>query len=153
MANNEQNKNTMYIIAAVIVIVIIALAVWQPWAKKEPVVNEPVVQEPEEPTLPEPEVPTDYEGDALVSDAICVGGKIAATITNTGTANAVIGKDMTVSVNSLVVKNPGCEVSELEPGQSTRCSNMNGNFKVRTGKNEVLVRTSAEQGQATVTCS
>jgi hypothetical protein len=154
MADEKQNKNLYYIIGAVVVVVVLVL-VWmqmKPASETGPETQAPVV---ERPVLPEPEVPTEYVGEGkMVTNAVCTEeGKIGAVITNIADSTVEIGKDIKILLRGLVVKTPGCDKTELAPGESTTCTTLNGPFPVISGQNEVVVRIAgAKEGKATVTC-
>ena len=71
---------------------------------------------------------------------------------NTGSSTVKIGSDLKVLIRGLVVLEPGCDDSELAPGESTACGNLNGPFPVVEGKNEIFGRIGPEEVVATVTC-
>ena len=147
-----EKKNMYYLIAAVVVIVVVAFLLMR---KPAEVPATPPAEKPAEQGLPEPEAPTEYKGEAnAITNAVCSNGKIGAVLTNVADAKVVIGKDLKVQVNSLPVANPGCDKTELEPGESTTCTAVNGPFQVVKGQNEVVVRIiGAKEAQATVVCS
>lgn len=147
-------KQNMYYIIAVIVIIIVVAAIAMKLGK-EPSQPAPVIPGPTGPTLPEAEVPTSYEGDTeMVTQAVCADGKVGAVITNVADKTLQVGTEIKFLLRGMVVKSPGCDKTELAPGESTTCTTMNGDFKVVSGKNEVIVRDgSAKEGLATVTCS
>jgi hypothetical protein len=150
----KKSKNIYYIIAAIVVVVILVALYMRGPAEEAPeaVTEEPeVVEVPEE--IPEPTVPTEYLGDELISNAVCVGSEIQATIANTGTVTETIGDKLIVQVNGLVVRAPVCEKMTVGPGESVRCTNVAGPFPVREGKeNLVVVKLKGASAQATVTC-
>ena len=148
-------KNMYYILAVVVVIVVIAFFVLRKPAEAPPVAPPPAVEEPvEETVLPEPEVPTEYAGEAeMVTSAVCSEGKIGAVLTNTAEVTLVLKTDVKFLLRGLVVKEPGCDKTEIAPGESTTCTSLNGAFPVVSGKNEALIRTTGgKEGKATVTC-
>jgi len=152
MADEKNNNSTWYVVG-VIVIILIALAVWKPWQTEEPEVIEPEVTEPDVPVLPEAEIETEYEGDVeMVTSAVCADGKIGAIITNAGDKSVVLGKDMKILLRGLVIKDAGCDKTELAAKESTTCTNLNGMFAVAKGQNEILITLGPESGKATVTC-
>ena len=134
----KKMKNVYYIVAAVIIVILIAVFMLRKPAEEVPeeVVPEEVVEEEAE-EIPEPEVPTEYIG-TILSDAVCVDNEIQATISNTGETTETIGDKIIVQVNSLVVRAPTCDEMTLEPGESTRCSDMSGPFPVRAGKQNLV---------------
>jgi hypothetical protein len=151
----KKNQNMYYILAAIIVIVVIVAVVMMQKPAEVPVEEaeeEEVVEE--EPVLPEPEVPSEYAGEAeMVTSAVCADGKIGAIITNVADETVMLGSSMIFQLRGMVVKEPGCDKTELAPGESTTCTQLNGNFALVTGQNEVLVRLAgAKEGKATVTC-
>jgi hypothetical protein len=152
----KKKKNIYYIIAAIVVVVV--LVAWfmrKPAVEEEKEMPEEAAEEmPEEaaPEMPTPKVPTEYVGDIL-SDVVCIGDEIQATITNTGDQTEKIGDKLVVQVNGLVVRAPVCEKMTLAPGESVRCSDVSGPFAIRTGKeNLVIVKLKGDSSQATVTC-
>ena len=153
----KNKNNTIYYVVAVVVIVLIAVFMMRKPADVPPAVEptpepEPVV-EPVAPVLPEPEVPTDYKGEVeMVSKMACVDGVASGRITNTDTVKWVYGKDFKVLIRGLVVHEPGCDKTELEPGESTDCTTLNGPFQVVEGLNELAVRSKNKEVIATVTC-
>ena len=97
----------------------------------------------EEITAPEPEVPeTETETPVetttaetpteLLSDFVCdkTKGIIEATLTNIYDKSLTISDDIKIFYLGYLVNNPGCEKTELAPGESTKCANLNGNYKV-----------------------
>ncbi|MBW2982013.1 hypothetical protein KY343_03980 [Candidatus Woesearchaeota archaeon] len=153
MAKNK-SKNLYYIIAAIVVVVILIAIFMRKPAEEVPeeVVEEVPEEVVQEEVIPEPTVPTEYVG-TIVSDAVCVGDEIQATITNTGDQTETIGDKLIVQVNGLVVRAPICEKMTLAPGESVRCSDVSGPFPIRAGKeNLVIVKLKGDSAQATVTC-
>jgi hypothetical protein len=149
----KKMKNVYYIVAAVIIVVLIAVFMLRKPAEEAPEAPEAEAEaEKEAEVIPEPTVPTEYIG-TILSDAVCVGDEIQATISNTGETTETIGDKIIVQVNALVVRDPGCDEMTLAPGENTRCSDMSGPFPVRVGKqNQVVVKLKGDSAQATVTC-
>ena len=147
-------KQNIYYILAVIVIIIVVAAIAMKLGKEPAQAPAPVIPGPTAPTLPEAEVPTTYEGDAeMVTQAVCADGKVGAVITNVASETLTVGTEIKFLLRGMVVKEPGCDKTEVAPGESTTCTTMNGNFAVSSGKNEVVVRIAgAKEGLATVTC-
>jgi len=157
MAKKSKNNNIYYIAAAVIVVVIIVVLMMRKPA--EPEVTEPEVTEPEvveEEPVPTPSVPTEYVGDQIISNAVCVGKTIQATIKNTGTETVEIGRGMTIQLNGMAISRPVCEKTTVAAGESIKCDNLAGPLAglIRTGgkQNEIVVKLKAASAQATVTC-
>jgi hypothetical protein len=146
----KQNKNLWYIIGAIVVIVILVLVFMRKPAE-EP---EAPVTEPTGPTLPEAETPTEYAGEGeMVTNAVCADGKVGAVITNVADTTVTLNKEWKVLLRGMVVKDPGCDKTVLEPGESTTCTTLSGTFPLVEGKNEIVVRMEgAKEGKATVTC-
>ncbi len=151
----KSNKNIWYIIGAIAVIVILVLVFMRKPAEEPETAPEPEPEPEPEETLPEPETPTEYAGEGeIVTKAVCADEKIGAVITNIGNTTVSYGKEWKALLRGMVVKEPGCDKTVLEPGESTTCTTLNGNFPVVEGKNEVVIRISgAKEGKATVTCS
>ncbi|MBD3354565.1 hypothetical protein GF361_01110 [Candidatus Woesearchaeota archaeon] len=149
----KSNKNIWYILGAIVVIVILVLVFMRKPAE-EPAPAPAPEPEPEE-TLPEPETPTEYAGEGeMVTQAVCADGKVGAVITNVADVTAEYMVNWKAQIRGLVVKDPGCDKTVLEPGESTTCTTLNGNFPVISGQNEVIIRIAgAKEGKATVTCS
>jgi len=100
----------------------------------------------EEPTTPAPETPetetpaeteTPEETTAetpteLLSDFVCdeTKGVIEATLTNIYDKSLTIGDDIKIFYIGNLVGNPNCEKIELAPGESTKCTNLNGNYRI-----------------------
>ncbi|MEE9525579.1 MAG: hypothetical protein V3V78_03160 [Candidatus Woesearchaeota archaeon] len=145
----KENKNLWYIIGAIVVIVILVLVFM-----RKPV--EEVAEAPVEegPVLPEAEVPTEYAGESeMVTSAVCADGKVGAVITNVADTTVTLAREWKILIRGLVVKDPGCDKTTLEPGDSTVCTTLNGAFPVVPGQNEVVIRLGgAKEGKATVTC-
>ena len=147
-----EKKNMYYLIAAVVVIVVVAFLLMR---KPAEVPATPPAEQPAEQGLPEPEAPTEYKGEAnAITNAVCSNGKIGAIITNIVDNKVTIGNELKVLLRGMVVKDPGCDKTSLEPGESTTCTAVNGPFQVVKGQNEVVVRIiGAKEAQATVVCS
>jgi len=147
-----KNKNMYYLLAAVIIVIIIAVLLLRKPAPAAPETQAPTA--PETPAVQAPETPTTYEGEAnAIANVVCAGGKIGGKLTNIGATKVTIGNELKVLLRGMVVKDPGCDKTALEPGESTTCTAMNGPFKVISGQNEIVVRiTGAKESQATVTC-
>lgn len=154
----KKKNNVYYIAAAVIVVIVIAVLLMRKPAEmpEEPEVVEPeVVVEEEEVVLPEPEVATEYAGDEIIANAVCIGREIQAVITNTGTETVEIGRGLTIQINGNAVVKPDCEKTTVAAGESIQCDNLAGPLVglVKPGKqNEVVVKLKAASAQATVTC-
>ncbi len=149
-----EKKNLYYILAAVVVVVVIVLLFTLKKPVEVPEAPAPVVEEPVEPVLPEPEVPTQYAGEAeMVTSAVCADGVVGAVITNVADTQVTLMSEWKVLIRGLVVKEPGCDKTTLEPGESTTCTTLNGPFPVIDGENELIIRMGgAKEGKATVTC-
>ncbi|MBW2995680.1 hypothetical protein KY332_00095 [Candidatus Woesearchaeota archaeon] len=150
MAEKKSNKNLWYIIGVIVVVVVLLLVFMRKPAEEE-APPAPVV---EGPVLPEAEVPTEYAGEAeMVTSAVCADGVIGAVITNVAENTVVLATDVKMLLRGMVVKEPGCDKTALEPGESTTCTTLNGPFAVVEGQNEVIIRIAgAKEGKATVTC-
>ena len=148
----KSKKNMYYIVAAVVIVVVLIAIFMRKPAEEAPEAPE-VPTTPTTPAVPEPTVPTEYVGDQLISNAVCVGDEIMATITNTGTSTETIGDKIVVQVNGLVVRAPICDKMILGPGESVSCTDVSGPFPIRAGKeNLVIVKLKGASAQATVTC-
>ena len=150
MAEKKSNKNLWYIIGVIVVVVVLLLVFM-----RKPVEEEaPAAPVEEGPVLPEAEVPTEYAGESeMVTSAVCADGVIGAVITNVAETTLTIVGDVKFLLRGMVVKEPGCDKTALEPGESTTCTTLNGPFQVASGQNEVIVRMEgAKEGKATVTC-
>ena len=151
-----EKKNLYYILAAVVLVVVVVLlfAMKKPAEVPAPAPVAPVV-EPETPVLPEAEVPTEYAGESeMVTSAVCADGKVGAIITNVANIPVTLMAEWKIQIRGLVVKEPGCDKTTLEPGESTTCTTLNGPFPVMDGENEIIIRMgNAKEGKATVVCS
>lgn len=85
----------------------------------EEVIEETIIQEP---------------SAAILSGLKCIDDKIEGVITNTQDQAAELNKEIKVIINGLIVIDPECDKSTLEPGESTVCSDLSGHFTIRTGK-------------------
>jgi len=97
-----------------------------------------------------PETPTE-----VLSGFVCdkVKGVIEATLTNIYDKSLTISDDIKIlySGSLLPIDNPGCEKTELAPGESTRCTNLNGNNKV-TPRIFILVKVNGERHKYRFNC-
>ena len=151
----KKSKKNMYYIVAAVVIVVVLIAIFMRGPKEEAPTAPTAPTEPTAPVVPEPTVPTEYVGDKTISNAVCIGREIQATITNIGSESVEIGRSMTIQVNGNAVARPGCEKTTLAAGESIYCDNLAGTLigLVRPGKqNEIVVKLKASSAQATVTC-
>lgn len=149
-----EKKNLYYILAAVVVVVVLVLFFAMKKPAEVPAAPAAPVVEPETPVLPEPEVPTEYAGESeMVTSAVCADGVVGAVITNVADTPVTLMNEWKVLIRGLVVKEPGCDKTTLEPGESTTCTTLNGPFPVMDGENEIIIRMGgAKEGKATVTC-
>jgi len=104
---------------------------------EEPAAPAPTLETPEE----EKEVPTEAKSTTEttvetptepLSNFVCdkTKGVIEAVLTNTYNETLTIGDDIKLFYINYFISNPGCEKTELAPGESTKCTNLNGNYRV-----------------------
>ena len=96
---------------------------------EEPAAPTPAQEEKEAPpTETAAETPTE-----ILSNFVCdkAKGVIEATLTNIYDKSLTIGEDIKIFyLCRYLISNPGCEKTELAPGESTKCTNLNGNYRV-----------------------
>ncbi|MBW2995681.1 hypothetical protein KY332_00100 [Candidatus Woesearchaeota archaeon] len=69
----------------------------------------------------------------------CTNGAIEAVITNTGTEEATLAKDIKVIINGLLVVDPECDSMTIAAGESTYCKDISGHIATRIGKVNTIV--------------
>jgi hypothetical protein len=92
----------------------------------------PTEQVPIEPVIEEPKqtVPSTY-----LSNVVCEGDTIQATVTNIGTKS---WKGIRTFLNGGWDKEPGCEKFDLEPGESTVCTTIDFPIVYRSNRQNVV---------------
>jgi len=83
-------------------------------------------EEPETPPEPEEEQPEETPTPTtMISDVKCnEDGIISLVLTNLNSKSAKVGKDFKVFAGNLLNLDPGCEKTEIDPGESTLCSDV-----------------------------
>jgi len=87
----------------------------------------------------------------FISDLKCVDSYITMTFTNILKEKKEIS-DFSFFVAGKVNRNPDCELTELEPGESTFCKNLNAGVKFRK-KVEIAIGYPVHYEKAVVDCS
>lgn len=134
MKRKKRKKSNSVKIALTIFVVILAIYLISYYSNKP--VEKPIETEsPSEIPKPTPEIPitTTIEKQKptkFISDSKCVSGNIMMTFTNILKKPKKIS-DFTFLIAGRANRNPQCELTELEPGESTFCQNLNGNLRFR----------------------
>ena len=130
-------RKTLFALLAIALLVLVACA-----PKEAP--TEPIVQPPaEQPAVAEPTPvapPVSPKTGLLVplSNVVCVGDTISAVVTNVGDETWVMGENVKIYLNAGIDKEPGCDKTTLEPGESTTCDGLDWPIVQKAGKKNIL---------------
>ncbi len=90
-----------------------------------------------EPGLPPvlPELQQTETAKEILSELKCINNtRIEGVITNIQEQSLTFTKDLKVIVNGLIVIDPECDKTTLEPGESTFCADLSGHYNVRADR-------------------
>lgn len=115
-------------------------------APAAPVVQDEPLPEPE-PTTTTPETTPSGAQVSMLTDVVCLGDRITATIANTGDADWVLNEDIKIILNGGWDKEPGCAAESLAPGENMVCDQIDFPIVQKAGKKNVVVVTAAGERQ------
>jgi len=133
-------KKALFALMAIALMVLVACAA--PKAEEPAPVSDQPVAEPTpapEPTPVAPIVTPSGSQLNLLTDVVCVNGKISAIVTNTGDTTWDVASDVDIVLNGGIDEVPGCDKESIAPGESTLCDSIDWPKVSNPGKINAVV--------------
>ncbi|MFC1801444.1 hypothetical protein ACFLZB_03190 [Nanoarchaeota archaeon] len=103
-------------------------------------------------TEPEPTPTVAVEDLELLTDVVCVNGKINMIITNNAEEDWTINDDVKIILNGGWDEEPGCDKEVLASGESTLCEEVDFPVVLDTRKNVLVVRADGQTAKEEIYC-
>jgi hypothetical protein len=103
-------------------------------------------------TEPEPTPSVAPEDLELLTDVVCVNGKIHAVFSNNADKDWTINDNVKFILNGGWDEEPGCDKEVLSPGESTLCEEIDFPVVLDTRKNILVVRADGQTAKEEIYC-
>jgi|GEM_PF-4490780 len=127
-------RKTLFALLA-IALMVLAVACMAPEGEEGPIGEVP----PAEPVVPVEPVTVPVAELELLTDVVCANGMISGVITNNGEEAWTLNEDIKVILNGGWDKEPGCDKTTIEPGESMVCDGIDFPIVQKPGKKNVVV--------------
>ena len=117
-------------------------------ADTTPVADDTTTETETEPTTPTVAV----EDLELLTDVVCVNGKLNMIITNNAEEDWTINDDVKIILNGGWDEEPGCDKEVLASGESTLCEEVDFPVVLDSRKNVLVVREDGQTAKEEVFC-